>query len=299
MEECTLSANLIIQALISGIMIGGVYAAIGMGMSIAYGVMGVVNWAHGEVLMISLFISYYLVKLAGFDPYLTAIVNIVVMGAFGYFLQMTAFNRLVNRGSKVAWRDILLVTAGMSMLLQAVFNMIFGAEVKAVDTRYSGMFSLGELRISKPMTISFIVAAVCCVGLYWLIQKSEMGRSLRATSQDRTTAQLMGINANRTYCFAFAISMALVGLAGALLIPFSSTSPYVGASYTFKSFIIVCLGGKGNIPGAMVAGVLVGVIEMVGRMLWSDSIAEIIILILFIVILLFKPDGLLVRRKKA
>ena len=294
-----MSATLLLQALISGILIGGVYAVIGMGMSIAWGVMGVVNWAHGEVLMIALFISYYLTKFAGFDPYLTAFVNILVMGALGYIVQLTVNNKLVNRGSKVAWRDILLVTAGMSMLLQSLFNMIFGAEAKSVTTRYSGFLKLGEIRIQKPYLISFVVAVAVCAALYWFIQKSEMGRSLRATSQDRSTAQLMGVNANRTFCLSFAIGMALVGMAGALLIPFSSTSPYVGASYTFKSFIIVALGGKGNIPGALVAGLLVGVIEMVGRMLWSDSIAQIIILVLFIVILLIKPDGIMVRRKKA
>ena len=294
-----MNATLIIQALISGILIGGVYAVIGMGMSIAWGVMGVVNWAHGEVLMISLFISYYLTKFAGFDPYLTAIVNIVVMGALGYVVQLTVNNKLVNRGSKVAWRDILLVTAGTSMLLQALFNMIFGAEAKSVSTRYSGFLKLGGIRIQKPYLISFVVAIAVCAALYWFIQKSEMGRSLRATSQDRTTAQLMGINANQTFCLSFAIGMGLVGMAGALLIPFSSTSPYVGASYTFKSFIIVALSGKGNIPGALVAGLLVGVIEMVGRMLWSDSVAQIIILVLFIVIMLIMPDGIMVRRKKA
>ena len=294
-----MNATLIIQALISGILIGGVYAVIGMGISLAWGVMGVVNWAHGEVLMISLFISYYLTKFAGFDPYLTALVNIVVMGVLGYIVQLTINNRLVNRGSKVAWRDILLVTAGTSMLLQALFNMLFGAEAKSVSTRYSGFIKLGAIRIQKPYLISFAVAIAVCAVLYWFIQKSEMGRSLRATSQDRSTAQLMGINANRTFCLSFAIGMGLVGMAGALLIPFSSTSPYVGASYTFKSFIIVALGGKGNIPGALVAGLLVGVIEMVGRMLWSDSVAQIIILVLFIVILLIKPDGIMVRRKKA
>ena len=294
-----MNASLLIQALISGILIGGVYAAIGMGMSVAYGVMGVVNWAHGEMLMVALFISYYLTKLAGFDPYLTAIVNIVVLGALGYFIQLTMFNKLVNRGSKVAWRDILLVTAGLSLLLQSLFNMIFGAEAKSVSTRYSGFLKLGEIRVQKPYLISFVVAVVVAFALYWFLQKSEMGRSLRATSQDRTTAQLMGINANRTFCLSFAISMALVGMGAALLIPFSPASPYVGASYTFKSFIIVCLGGKGNIPGALVAGLLIGVIEMVGRMLWSDSVAQIIILVLFIVILLVRPEGIMVRRKKA
>lgn len=294
-----MSASLIIQTLIDGILIGGVYAAIGMGMSIAYGVMGVVNWAHGEILMVSLYISIYLTKYAGWDPYLTALVNIVVMGALGYFLQATCFNRLINRDSKVAWRDILLFTAGMSMLLQAVFNMIFGAEAKSVDTKYSGMISIGSIMLSKPKVISFVVAAVMCALLYLLIMKSEMGRSLRATSQDRGTAQLMGVNANRVYCIAFAISLALVGMAGALLTPFYSVTPYVGASFCFKSFIIVALGGKGNIPGAMLAGVLIGIIEKVGGLFIGDNFAQIIIMVLFIVVLLVKPNGLLASRKAA
>jgi branched-chain amino acid transport system permease protein len=160
------------------------------------------------------------------------------------------------------------------------------------------MFSLGDIMVSKPKTISFLVAIACCAALYYFIMKSEMGRALRATSQDRSTAQLMGINANQVYCICFAISLALVGLAAALLTPFYSVSPYVGASFCFKSFIIVALGGKGNIPGALVAGLVVGIIEKIGGLLWGDSIAQIIILVLFIVILLVMPDGLMVRKKK-
>lgn len=292
-----MTPELLIQALIDGILIGGVYAAIGLGLSIAYGVMGVTNWAHGEVLMVALYISIYLTKYAGFDPYLTALVNIVVMGAAGYLLQKVAFNKLVNRG-KAAWRDILLFTAGMSMFLQALFNMIFGAEVKSVNTRYSGMFELGNMMISKPKTISFVLAVICCVALYYVIQKSEIGRSLRATAQDRNTAQLMGINANQVYCICFAISLAMVGLSASLLTPFYSVSPYVGASFCFKSFMIVALGGKGNIPGAMVAGLLIGIIEKFGGVLVGDKIAQIIIYILFIVILLVLPNGLMERKKK-
>lgn len=289
--------NLMIQSLFDGILIGGVYAAIGLGLSLAYGVMGVVNWAHGETLMVSLYISIYLTKYAGFDPYLTAIVNVVVMGAFGYFIQRAAFNKLVNKGSQ-AWRDILLFTAGMSLFLQALFNMIFGAEVEAVNTRYSGMLQLGGIMISKSKTISFVLAVICCAGLYYFIQKSETGRSLRATAQDRNTAQLMGINANQVYSVCFAISLALVGLAAALLTPFYSVTPYVGASFSFKSFIIVALGGKGNIPGAMVAGVLIGIIERLGGVLVGENMAEIIVFVLFIIILLVKPNGLLVRNRK-
>ena len=290
------------QALVDGLLLGGVYAAIGLGLSLAYGVMGVVNWAHGEFLMVSMFISYYSVKLLGFNPYLTAIINIVVMAALGFVLQKYVFNKLVNRGNN-AWRDILLFTAGASMLLQALFNMLFGAEVKALTSSdvgsLSGMLKLGSLFISKPKLISFLIAAFFCVVLYFFIQRSEAGRSLRATSQDRNTAQLMGINADLVYCLCFALSLGLVGLSGALLSPFYPVTPYVGSSFCFKSFIIVALGGRGNIPGAMLAGVLIGIIEKVGAVFLSDAYAQIAIFVLFIIILLVKPDGLLVRRKKA
>ena len=285
------------QALIDGVLIGGVYAAIGVGLSLAYGVMGVVNWAHGEVLMVSMFISFYLTKFAGFDPYLTALVNIAVMGAMGFVLQRFVFNRLINRG-KAAWRDILLFTSGMSLTLQALFNMIFGAEVKSVTTKYSGMLEVGSMMISKPKLISFLLAALCCVGLYVFLQRSEIGRALRATSQDRNTAQLMGINANLVFCCAFAISLGLVGLSGALLTPFYSVNPYVGASFCFKSFIIVAVGGKGNIAGALLAGVVIGIIEKIGGAFIGDNLAQIVIFVLFIVILLVRPDGLLTKRKK-
>jgi branched-chain amino acid transport system permease protein len=289
--------SMFIQALIDGILVGGVYAAIGLGLSIAYGVMGVVNWAHGEVLMVSLFTSIYLTKYAGFDPYLTALVNIIVMGVAGYLLQKFVFNKLLNRGGK-AWRDMMLFTAGMSMFLQALFNLIFGAEVKSVTTKYSGMLDLSGIMVSKSKLISIVIAVACCVGLYVFIQKSEMGRSLRATSQDRQTAQLMGINANQVFCLCFAIGLALVGLSAALLTPFYQVTPYVGSAFCFKSFIIVAMGGKGNIPGAMVAGIVMGLIEKVGALFFGDSIAQIFIFVLFIAILLFMPEGIMVRRKK-
>lgn len=292
-----MTTSLIIQALIDGLLIGGVYAVIGLGLSLAYGVMDVVNWAHGEVLMVSMFISYYLTKFLGFDPYLTAIVNIMVLGAMGFVLQKYIFNKLINRG-KAAWRDILLFTSGMSLALQALFNMLFGAEVKSVTTKYSGMLELGNLLISKPKLISFILAAICCAVLYVFIQRSEMGRSLRATSQDRSTAQLMGINANLVYCIAFSISLGLVGLSGALLTPFYSVNPYVGASFCFKAFIIVAVGGKGNIPGALLAGVIIGLFEKLGGTLVGDNLSQIFIFILFIVILLVRPEGILPKRSK-
>ena len=292
-----MSPLVLFQALIDGFLIGGVYAISGMGLSLAYGVMGVVNWAHGQSLMVAMFISFLLTKYAGFDPYLTAFVSIAILGAFGYFLQGTVYNRFLEKRT-AAWRDILLFTAGLGTVLTATFNMIFGAEVKSVQTVYSGMFQVGEMMISKPKLISFILAIVICIALYFVLQKTDMGRSLRATAQDRNTAQLMGINANRVYCICFAISMGLIAISGALLIPFYSVNPYVGASFSLKAFIIVAIGGKGNIPGTMIAGILIGVIEKLVGVFLGDNIAQVFIYLLFIVFLLVKPNGILAKRAR-
>lgn len=288
--------SLLIQSLVDGILIGGVYAVIGLGLSLAYGVMDVVNWMHGQVLMVAMYLSFFLTKYAGMDPYLTAIATITCAAAAGFLIQKFTLTPLMQR-SNVAWRDILLFTAGAGMALEALFNMIFGAEVKAVNTRYSGMLEVGTIMVSIPKLISFVIAILCCILLYIYLQRSEAGRALRATAQDRTTSQLMGVNANRVFAIAFAISLGLVGFAGALMIPFYSVNPYVGNSFSLKSFIIVAMGGKGDVFGALLAGVVIAVIEKVGAFFVGDNIAQVFIYILFIVILIVRPNGLLAKKK--
>ena len=288
--------NLLIQSLVDGILIGGVYAVIGLGLSLAYGVMDVVNWMHGQVLMVAMYLSFFLTKYAGMDPYLTAIATIACAAVAGYVIQKFTLTPLMQRSS-VAWRDILLFTAGAGMALEALFNMIFGAEVKAVTTKYSGMLEVGTVMVSIPKLISFVFAVVCCVLLYFYLQRSEAGRALRATAQDRTTAQLMGVNADRVFAIAFAISLGLVGFTGALMIPFYSVNPYVGTSFSLKSFVVVAMGGKGDVFGSLMAGIVIAVIEKVGAFFVGDNIAQSFIYILFIVILLVRPNGLLARKK--
>ena len=288
--------SLLIQSLVDGILIGGVYAVIGLWLSLAYGVMDVVNWMHGQVLMVAMYLSFFLTKYAGMDPYLTAIATITCAAAAGFLIQKFTLTPLMQR-SNVAWRDILLFTAGAGMALEALFNMIFGAEVKAVNTRYSGMLEVGTIMVSIPKLISFVIAILCCILLYIYLQRSEAGRALRATAQDRTTSQLMGVNANRVFAIAFAISLGLVGFAGALMIPFYSVNPYVGNSFSLKSFIIVAMGGKGDVFGALLAGVVIAVIEKVGAFFVGDNIAQVFIYILFIVILIVRPNGLLAKKK--
>jgi branched-chain amino acid transport system permease protein len=286
---------MIFQGLIDGILIGGVYSAIGIGLSLAYGVMDVVNWSHGEILMISMYIAYYFTRFAGVDPYMTIFITVAIMVVFGYTQQKFIYNKMIKKGGSYI-TNILIFTAGLGMLARAGANMLFGAEVASVVTKYSYTLHWGKFLISAPKLIAFIIAIASSIGLYLFIQRSEIGRAIRATSQDRNTAQLMGINANKVYCISFAISLALVGISGSILIPFFGVYPYVGNLFTFKSFIIVSLGGKGNIIGALVGGITIGIIEKAGGIIFDDNIAQTMIFALFIVILVFKPNGLLSRQ---
>ncbi len=289
-----------VQTLIDGIMIGGIYAIIGLGLSIAYGVMSVINWAHGEHLMLGMYIAYLCVTCLGLDPYLTIPITAVILGAFGYLQQTLFYNGILRRATSKAGEYILLFTAGLGVAMTGIVNMI-NSRTLAVKTVYTGKtieaFKRFGLYISVPKAIAFVIAIVITLILYYIMQKTEIGRSIRAVAADRVTAQIMGIRSNFIFCLAFAISTALVGIAGSLMIPYYSVSPYVGNSFTFKAFMIVVLGGKGNVLGAIFGGVLIGLIEKIGGMIFGEAIAQILIFVLFIVILLVKPEGLLARKK--
>ena len=286
-----------LQALLDGILLGGLYATIAVGLSLAYGVMGIVNWAHGEFLMLGMFFSFILITSLGIDPYLTLFVNIIVMFVVGYLLQRNVFAKILKRDKDKEPTSVLVATSGLGLAMISIATMIFGSTATVAQTVYSGQTVwLGEIVISVSRAISFGLAIAATVGLYLFLQKTELGRSLRATAQDRHTARLMGINTKRTYNIAFGLSLALVGIAAALLIPNFSVYPKVGGYFGLKSFIIVILGGKGNVKGALFAGLLVGVIERIGAIVSSESYALLLVFAVFLLILLFKPEGIFSKR---
>jgi branched-chain amino acid transport system permease protein len=289
---------MLVQALLDGVLLGGVYATIAVGLSLAFGVMGIINWAHGEFLMVSMFISYLLITFLGFDPYLTLFVNVVFMFAIGYLLQKNVLSKILKKDKNQEPTSVLVATSGLGLVLISVATMIFGSNAMSPQTAYSGKtIWLGGIVFSVPRLISFGLALVATVLLYLFLQKSEMGRSIRATAQDRHTAKLMGINTERTYNTAMGISLALVGIAAALLIPNFSVYPKVGSVFSNKSFIIVILGGKGNVPGALLGGFLIGIIERVGAIFWTESYAMLLVFALFVIMLVIKPEGIFSKRR--
>lgn len=284
----------LIQAIIDGLLMGGVYATIAVGLSLSFGVMRIINWAQGEFLMIAMYVAFLLVRSTGADPYLTLWVPALFMFVIGYLLQKIIFNRMLDKDKSREPLSVLLFTAGMGIALSSGALIIFGGLPISAVTRYvCKAISVGGLIISVPRLISFIIALILTLLLNFILQKTEIGRAIRATSQNREVAQLMGINHKTIYCLAFAIGLALLGASASLLVPFYAVSPTMGSNFGFKSFIIVILGGKGSITGCLLGGLIIGLIEKIGALYWSDAYAQLLVFVLFVVILLFKPNGLL------
>jgi len=216
------------------------------------------------------------------------------MFVIGYLLQKIVFNRMLDKDSSREPLSILLFTSGLSIFLSNVAQVIFTSKSIATNTRYtSTTIRLGDIIISRPKLISFVIAMAVTLVLYIVIQRTEFGRALRATAQNRQVAQLMGINNKMVYALAFGIGLAITGISGSLLVPTSSVSPTVGSTYCNKCFVIVVLGGKGSIPGSLLGGILIGIIEKFGALFWTEAYAQVVVFVLFILVLLFRPTGLL------
>lgn len=275
---------------------GGVYSTIAVGLSLAFGVMRIINWAHGELMMVSMYVSFLIISVTNLNPYLVIFIVGAIMFAFGYFFQGVVINKLLAREEAREPVSVLLFTAGFGMILSNAALIIFGANPIMVKTPYQGQtFSVGGLIISVPRLISFGIAITATLLLYFFLQKTEAGRAIRATSQNRSVARLMGINQKRIYALAFGIGIALVGISGGLLVPFFPIYPLVGLTFSNRSFVIVVLGGKGSVMGALVGGMIVGLVEQLAGQLLTDAYAQAIIFLIFVAVLLFKPSGLLGR----
>ena len=287
------------QALIDGLLLGGVYATVAVGLSLCFGVMRIVNWAHGALLMMAMYITYYLVTLAGVNVYLCCIITGVVMFFVGYLLQKFLFYKLIVREKDREPVNVLLFTSGLGTALTAVALIMFGGFALQAQTPYTGKsFRMGEFIVSQTKLISFVIAIAATFALYFFQKKTETGRAMTATSQNRVVARLMGINEENIYCLAMGISQAMVGIAASLLISFYPVSNSVGVLFSFKSFIIVVLGGKGSIMGCLLGGLVVGCIEKVFGTMFNDSMSQIILFVLFVLILLFRPSGILGKEKE-
>jgi branched-chain amino acid transport system permease protein len=282
--------SIFVQALISGILIGGVYALIGIGLTIIFGVMRVINFAHGELLMVGMYATYFLFTLLHVDPFLSIIITIPLMFLFGAFLQKVFINRVLG----ALPQNQILLTIGLGLIMSNSVMLAFTSDYKILTTRYSSSsMKVAGISISTPLLISFAITAAITAGLYWFLLKTDTGQAIRATAQDREAARLMGINVGRMSIIAFGLGSALAGTAGALISPTYYIFPQVGSVFTLKAFVITVLGGMGSVIGATLGGVLIGMAESIGGVYFGSGWKDVVVFVLFLLVLLFKPAGLL------
>ncbi len=282
--------------LMNGISLGSLYALIALGYTMVYGIAKMLNFAHGDVIMVGGFSIYIMTTTIGLPPVLGVIIAVVVCTALGVTIEKIAYKPL-RKASPLA---VLITAIGVSYLLQNVALLIFGANTKlftsVVNTKPITM-SNGQLSISGETVVTIIVAIVIMIVLMLFIKKTKAGQAMLAVSEDKGAAELMGINVNATITLTFAIGSALAAIAGALLCSaYPTLTPYTGAMPGIKAFVAAVFGGIGSIPGAFIGGILLGVIENLSKAYISSQMADAIVFGVLILVLLVKPTGILGKK---
>jgi len=279
-----------LQSIISGLLIGGVYALIAVGLTLIFGVMKIINFAHGEFMMFGMYFAFFLSTLFGIDPYLAAVAALPLFLLFGWVIQAVLIRPVLGAPDMIQ----ILLTVGISLVLQNLALFFFSADFQSLNLSYSGMtFEVGPARVSLSRLLACIVALSVAGGLYLFLQKTDVGKALRACAEEREGALAVGIDVERMYKVAFGLGIACVAIAGILMTPFFYIAPTVGVPFTLTAFVVVVLGGLGNIPGALVGGLIVGLVESLGEILLpAASLKSLATFSIFILILLLRPQGL-------
>ncbi len=285
----------ILEDMINGVLMGSIYGLTAMGLTIIFGVLKVINFAHGSMLMVAMYATYWTITLTGIHPYLALIIVIPVMFIFGYYLQDIVIKPIFIAEKNVREPiTVIIVTTGIWYILDNLTLLLFGPQYRSLTNNplQGQMLEFHNMFVSVPKLYGCITAIITAVAIHWFLQKTLMGRAIRATSMDREAASLMGINQYRIYNVAFGLGSATAGIAAVTLIPFYNVFPTVGVLFDIKGFIIVVLGGLGSISGALVGGIIIGLIESVGPQFMTATWTEAIVYGLFLVVLFVKPSGL-------
>lgn len=279
----------LVQIIISGLLLGGIYTLVSMGLTLIFGVTKIVNFAHGEFLMLGMYATYWIFELYGIEPYEAVFIVLPLFLGLGVLVYMSLVKQLVNKQDTVQ----IFATLGLSILLQNIALLAWKADYRTINLSYSAAaISLSGINISVPRLVAFVIAMLITVGLFLFLKYTFVGKAIRAVSQDINTAQLMGIKIGVIYSIACAIGIGLAGLAGLLLMPAYYVFPTVGSFFTLAAFVVVVMGGMGNLKGTLFAGFLIGVVESFSGFFIASELKEAIYFILFILILFVRPGGL-------
>lgn len=284
-----MDSTILAAAAINGLLLGGIYTLVASGLTLIYGVLHIINFAHGSMLMLAMFGVYYLLTLLKIDPYIAIFIMVPAMYVLGYAL----YKGVIGRLSSGKDENILLVTLGLSILIENLALMLFKGDSRTISVSYSDtMLALGPTLVPLPKLISFGVAIVLCIALGLFIQRTDTGRAIRAVARERMGARLVGIDVDHIFAVSYGIGLATLGAAASLLMPIFYVSPTIGHVFVLVAFTVVVLGGMGSFLGAVVGGLIVGLTESFGGLFLGESLGQIGISLIFILILLFRPSGL-------
>jgi branched-chain amino acid transport system permease protein len=284
-----LDFDILFPSLLNGLTTGAVYALVALGLTLIYGVLHIINFAHGASLMLALYGVYLLNTRLGWDPYLALPVMVAGMFVLGYALQRL----VINRASHGKDENILLVTLGLAIVMENLALLAFSADTRSIDTPYTlRTVPIGPAMIALPKLIAFGGALAVAALLLWIVKRTDLGRAIRAVAKEKQGAKLMGIDVEHVYAMSFGIGLACLGAAACFLLPAYYVNPQVGSGFVLVAFTIVVLGGMGSFSGALLGGLLIGVVESIGGLLLGDSLGQVGIYLIFIAVLLLRPQGL-------
>jgi len=286
-------ASILLSALLNGLTTGAVYALIALGLTLIYGVLHIINFAHGASLMMALYGVYALKEPWGIDPYVALPLMVPAMFVLGYAMQRV----VINRASHGKDENILLVTLGLSIVMENMALLFFKSDTRTIDTAYTlTTVAIGpesaQVMVSLPKLVAFAGALVVSALLIVILQRTDLGRAIRAVAKEKQGARLMGIDVEHVYAMCFGLGLACLGAAACFLLPAYYVNPQVGNGFVLVAFTVVVLGGMGSFAGALLGGLLIGVVESFGGLFLGESLGQVGIFVIFIGVLLLRPEGL-------
>jgi branched-chain amino acid transport system permease protein len=284
-------STLVAQAIVSGLLIGGVFALIALGLTLIFGVMKIINFAHGDFLMLGMYFSFFLSVMAGMNPYISALLSLPLFFALGWVIQARLIRPVLDAPENIQ----ILATVGISLVLQNAALFMFSPDFQSLRLSFGAQtFSVAGVAVSYVRLIACVVSLSTAAGVFLFLSRTDTGKALRACAEQQTGAMVVGIDVGRMYKIAFGLGTACVALAGVLMTPFFYIAPQVGLPFTLIAFVTVVLGGLGSVPGALVGGLIIGVVESLGEILLpSPSMKQMATFSVFLLILLVRPQGLL------
>lgn len=284
--------DILLQAAVQGLLIGSTYGLVALGLGLIYSVSGIVNFSHGDFLSLGMFLCFSLYGLVGADPYLSVFVTLPLLALAGAALYAGIIRRLIGTHMLM----IIQLTLGLSLMLQNAILMWYGGQpVRVPSMMETKLLILGDLVIRWPLIVAFAASILLSAGLFWMLRHTDFGRAIRAVHQNPKAAALMGVRVSRIRMLVFALGFGVLAIAAALLLPGTPLQPTMGLRYTVTTLLVLVLGGMSNFAGILIGGFVIGLSESIGTIYLSGTLGMILPYLIFVLVLLFRPAGILGR----